>query len=341
MYQSPSHDVSRSDGIHNHEYRRHHYNGRLGRLYQELVDAYGVLVNRWWLGIPRPILFYLETLTSTQPFRLFGLKFPMFLDESGPSSPPSLFSQPSLAPAVAARASSNCMFIVLLYFARFWLTCSVRIQFRWLQGIGGCGVLALGQLVFFELVPPRKYPVYIALVTAVVALSLVVGPLIGGGITLHGDWRWVFLLKYDSLIFTQCTLLTVKCASWRHYRRSPTLDFPSPFSARACRKVTSCLFPFPYQSRLFGLCSSSRGLPSSHHWPSAGSDRVLIYLGVCVTVIGVLGAMRYCISGLAMVRDDQDPAYSFGTCIPMAFLPESRPSGHDPVRFRKASHSLS
>ena len=63
MYQSPSHDVSRSDGIHNHEYRRHHYNGRLGRLYQELVDAYGVLVNRWWLGIPRPILFYLGTLT--------------------------------------------------------------------------------------------------------------------------------------------------------------------------------------------------------------------------------------------------------------------------------------
>ena len=70
------------------------------------------------------------------------------------------------------------------------------IMFRWLQGIGGCGILALGQLIFFELVPPEKYPPYIALVTVVVALSLVVGPIIGGGITDHGNWRWVFLIKY-------------------------------------------------------------------------------------------------------------------------------------------------
>ncbi|KAI1804893.1 MFS general substrate transporter [Daldinia bambusicola] len=69
------------------------------------------------------------------------------------------------------------------------------IMFRWLQGIGGCGVLALGQLVFFELVPPEKYTAYTALITSVIASSLVTGPLIGGGITLHGEWRWVFLIN--------------------------------------------------------------------------------------------------------------------------------------------------
>jgi MFS family permease len=68
-------------------------------------------------------------------------------------------------------------------------------MFRWVQGIGGCGVLILGQLVFFELVPPAKYTAYTALVTSVIAFSLVTGPLIGGGITLHGHWRWVFLIK--------------------------------------------------------------------------------------------------------------------------------------------------
>ncbi|OTB15832.1 hypothetical protein K445DRAFT_300593 [Daldinia sp. EC12] len=69
------------------------------------------------------------------------------------------------------------------------------IMFRWLQGIGGCGVLALGQLIFFELVPPEKYTAYTALITSVIASSLVTGPLIGGGITLRGEWQWVFLIN--------------------------------------------------------------------------------------------------------------------------------------------------
>lgn len=55
--------------------------------------------------------------------------------------------------------------------------------------------MALGQLVFIELVPPSKYPLYIGIVTAVLSSSLVCGPLIGGGITMHGHWRWVFLVK--------------------------------------------------------------------------------------------------------------------------------------------------
>lgn len=69
------------------------------------------------------------------------------------------------------------------------------IMFRWLQGIGGCGVLALGQIVFFDMVPPAKYTLYTALVTSVIASSLISGPLVGGGITVHGEWRWVFLVN--------------------------------------------------------------------------------------------------------------------------------------------------
>ncbi|GAW24967.1 hypothetical protein ANO14919_145640 [Xylariales sp. No.14919] len=70
------------------------------------------------------------------------------------------------------------------------------IMLRWLQGVGGCGILALGQLIFFELVPPEKYTAYTALVTSVIASSLVTGPLIGGGITLDQEqWKWIFLLN--------------------------------------------------------------------------------------------------------------------------------------------------
>jgi len=69
------------------------------------------------------------------------------------------------------------------------------IMFRWCQGIGGCGAYALVQLIFLELVSRRKLPAYMAMVTAALSISMVVGPLLGGGITLHGSWRWIFLIK--------------------------------------------------------------------------------------------------------------------------------------------------
>jgi MFS family permease len=69
-------------------------------------------------------------------------------------------------------------------------------MFRWLQGIGGCGIYAIATLLFFELVPPSKFANYTALVTAVVSVAMSAGPLIGGVINDHGIWRWAFLIKW-------------------------------------------------------------------------------------------------------------------------------------------------
>jgi MFS family permease len=74
-------------------------------------------------------------------------------------------------------------------------TMTQLIMFRWCQGAGGGGVFALVQLMFLELVPRRKLPAYMSMVNCALALSLVVGPLLGGGITQHGSWRWIFLVK--------------------------------------------------------------------------------------------------------------------------------------------------
>ncbi len=70
------------------------------------------------------------------------------------------------------------------------------IMFRWVQGIGGCGIYSIGTLLFFELVPPSKFADYTALVTAVVTFALAAGPLLGGAISDNTTWRWTFLLKY-------------------------------------------------------------------------------------------------------------------------------------------------
>lgn len=72
-------------------------------------------------------------------------------------------------------------------------------MFRWVQGIGGCGISSIGTLLFFELVPPCKFADYTALVTAMVAFALAAGPLLGGAISDNMTWRWIFLIKYVAL----------------------------------------------------------------------------------------------------------------------------------------------
>ena len=65
-----------------------------------------------------------------------------------------------------------------------------------MQGIGGAGNYAVCMAIFFELVPPESFPTYASIVSAVYAISLLLGPILGGLINDSGDWRWVFLLKY-------------------------------------------------------------------------------------------------------------------------------------------------
>jgi MFS family permease len=69
------------------------------------------------------------------------------------------------------------------------------IVFRAFQGLGASGVYSIVLVVFFEMVPKEAWPKYSVLVTALFAISLLSGPLIGGAINANTTWRWVFLLK--------------------------------------------------------------------------------------------------------------------------------------------------
>lgn len=68
-------------------------------------------------------------------------------------------------------------------------------MFRWIQGVGASGIVAIAILYGFELRPPEKWAGYSAFITLAVAVSLAVAPVIGAAFTQVGQWRWCFLMK--------------------------------------------------------------------------------------------------------------------------------------------------
>lgn len=66
---------------------------------------------------------------------------------------------------------------------------------RGLQGLGAGGLMTLSQTLVSSIVPARDRPRYQGFFTGTFAVSSVAGPLLGGAITTHLSWRWIFLMN--------------------------------------------------------------------------------------------------------------------------------------------------
>ncbi|KAF4971947.1 hypothetical protein FZEAL_9717 [Fusarium zealandicum] len=77
----------------------------------------------------------------------------------------------------------------------FATTLNQLIAFRALQGIGGSGLYSLTMIMLPELSPENLKQHIAALVGMVVALSGVLGPVLGGILTHYTTWRWVFWIN--------------------------------------------------------------------------------------------------------------------------------------------------
>ncbi len=69
------------------------------------------------------------------------------------------------------------------------------IVFRVLQGLGGGGLAPSEQAILADTFPPAKRGMAFAVYGMAVVLAPAIGPTLGGAITDHFSWRWVFFIN--------------------------------------------------------------------------------------------------------------------------------------------------
>lgn len=69
------------------------------------------------------------------------------------------------------------------------------VLFRMLQGAAGAAIIPLSQSLMLDINPQHQHGRAMALWGAGVTLGPILGPTLGGWLTEHYDWRWVFLIN--------------------------------------------------------------------------------------------------------------------------------------------------
>ena len=112
----------------------------------------------------------------------------------------------------------------------------VLVAGRFVQGLGGGGLIVSSMATVADNVSPRERGRYQGILGSVFGLSTVVGPLAGGFIVQHWDWQWIFLINLP-LGLAALTVLTLALDGTRRNTRV-SIDYAGAASLTGVLSLT-------------------------------------------------------------------------------------------------------
>ena len=119
-----------------------------------------------------------------------------------------------------------CLFLVGSWLSGASQNMTELVVFRAVQGLGAGALFPIVMAIIGDLYSPRERGRFQGLFGAVFALSFIVGPFIGGWITDHISWHWVFYVNVPFGVASLAVLATVLPSAGRRTRLDPRPRLP-------------------------------------------------------------------------------------------------------------------
>lgn len=179
------------------------------------------------------------------------------------------------------------------------------ILFRGLQGIGGGFIFANAFAIIGDLFTPAERGRYSGLMSGVFGLASVIGPLVGGGITDHLNWRWVFYVNIPLGLAALVVLTLVLPARPKPEARRP-VDYRGALALAGT--IVPLLLGFSWagneygwsDARVVGCFAVSAALFVAFLAVERGADEPIVPLPIFRNPIFAIAAATTFVSGAAM-----------------------------------------
>jgi DHA2 family multidrug resistance protein len=102
------------------------------------------------------------------------------------------------------------------------------VFFRFLQGMGGGGIMATGQAILVETFPREELPFANAIYGMTVVIGPTIGPTLGGWITDHLSWNWIFYVNLPVGVLATVLAMSFLPAP-KHLSKAQSMDWTGIF----------------------------------------------------------------------------------------------------------------